>query len=121
MITIISFGYGHGDPPCADHYMDLRDFRDPHIDPEFRNLTAHDQRVVNKVAATPGVDEEIRKAAAIAIGLVAGGHAATIASGCVGGRHRGPAAAMLLASELEATGYPARIIHRDIDKPVIDR
>lgn len=121
MITIVTFGYGHGEPPPSDYELDLRPYRDPHIDPEFRNLTAHNQLVVDKVAETPGVAAEIRKAAAAASWLATDGRDVTVASGCIGGRHRGPAGGMLLATELEAAGHHVRLIHRDIDKPVINR
>lgn len=122
MITIISFGYGHPDGiPTADLVLDLRPFRDPHIDPAFRYLTAGDQAVVDKVATTPGVREAI-SGLAIKVGqLAASKQHITVATGCVGGRHRGPAAGILLGHALEAAGHHVRIMHRDIDKPVINR
>ena len=38
----------------------------------------------------------------------------SVAVGCTGGRHRSVAVCERLKSELEAGGWPARVIHRDI-------
>ena len=55
-VRVISFGYGHGAPPPAHITVDVRaHFRDPHVNPDLRNLTAADQRVVRAVMSTPGV------------------------------------------------------------------
>ena len=40
----------------------------------------------------------------------------TIAVGCTGGKHRSVAAAESAAQMLSARGWPARVVHRDIDK-----
>lgn len=40
-VEIVSFGYLHGEPPQAHITLDLRNhFRDPHINPALREMTA---------------------------------------------------------------------------------
>lgn len=122
MITVVTFGYGHpAGAPDADLTLDLRPFRDPHIDPAFRYLTAYDQQVIDKVASTPGVREAIADFAAMINRLAVIKYDVTAATGCVGGRHRGPAGGILVAAALRASGHQVHIVHRDIDKPVINR
>jgi hypothetical protein len=56
MAVIVSFGFGHGDPPRADMTVDLREhFRDPQVTPELRELAADNPRVSAAVLATPGI------------------------------------------------------------------
>lgn len=45
-VEIISFGYGHAAPPEAHLILDLRKhFRDPHVNPALRYMTAEDRAV----------------------------------------------------------------------------
>lgn len=122
-VKIISFGYGHGEPPAAAIIIDVRRFRDPHVTPEFRELTAADPRVAAAVMTTPGVQ-------GIADAIVALAHAyarapqagrPVIAVGCAGGRHRAPAIAAEVARRLERHGVPVAVVHRDLSCPVIER
>ena len=39
----------------------------------------------------------------------------TISIGCTGGHHRSVALVERMAKQIEATGYPVNITHRDID------
>lgn len=115
--TVITFGFGHPEgAPEADDVVDLREYRDPHIRPEFRYLTGRDQIVRDTVLATPGVRELIAKTVAKARAEKVDGKPYVIASGCVGGRHRGYVAGEEIARELGAV-----LVHRDVDKPVLSR
>jgi RNase adaptor protein for sRNA GlmZ degradation len=121
-VEITSFGYLHGRPPRADLTVDLREgYRDPHVDPALRELTAADPRVTAAVLATPGVPALIRALAAAVRDLLGDGGPVTAAIGCAGGRHRSAVVAVRLATALEADGVPATTVHRDIDKPVVRR
>lgn len=123
MITIISFGYLHGDAPQAHITADLRvHFRDPHVEPQLRELTAEDSEVVAAVARTPGIGS-LTGALADAAQSFGGGFARdlTIAVGCAGGRHRSPAVAGMVAAELRDRGCQVSVRHRDITKPVVNR
>ncbi|MFE6868329.1 ATPase [Kitasatospora sp. NPDC057692] len=125
-IRIVSFGTGHGEPPHLDlPAIDMRPYRDPHIDPAMREMTGRDQAVIDRVLATPGADERINTAvvdiAAYASGP--GRHQTTITAGtsCTGGRHRSVVACEQAAERLRRRGWTVTTEHRDIDKPVIQR
>jgi RNase adaptor protein for sRNA GlmZ degradation len=119
MIHVISFGYLHGGPPAAHLTVDVRaHFRDPHVSPELRYLTAHDAQVRAAVLSTPGITLLIDAVAVTAACFLAGPSAGpvTIAVGCAGGRHRAATIAMELGRLLGAS-----VEHRDLDKPVVER
>jgi RNase adaptor protein for sRNA GlmZ degradation len=56
-VEITTFGYLHGASPADAHLsLDLRShFRDPHVSPELRYLTAHDAEIRTAVLSTPGI------------------------------------------------------------------
>ncbi|MEV4872299.1 RapZ C-terminal domain-containing protein, partial [Streptomyces syringium] len=57
-VEIVSFGYLHDEPPTAHLTIDLRHhFRDPHVSPELRYMTAADEPVRAAVLNTPGIPE----------------------------------------------------------------
>jgi UPF0042 nucleotide-binding protein len=104
--------------------VDLRPYRDPHISPRMRHMSARDPEVVATVQATPGVRAELVAALASVVDLAERPDApgtVTVAVGCTGGRHRGPAGAAMLARMAAALGYTVALLHRDIDLPVIAR
>ncbi|MEV5951798.1 RNase adapter RapZ, partial [Streptomyces sp. NPDC051993] len=76
-VEIVSFGYLHDAPPVAHLTIDLRyHFRDPHVSPELRYMTAADAPVRDAVLKTPGitglVDATATAVAAFASGPSAG-------------------------------------------------
>lgn len=125
MIKVISFGYLHAGPPQADLVVDVRPFRDPHLNPALRELTAADQAVADAVMATPGIRGLIYVIAEQAAELAgSGSFPVTVAIGCAGGRHRAPAVAEAVAGLLRQNAYGANrviVTHRDTDKPVVRR
>ncbi|WP_435834493.1 RapZ C-terminal domain-containing protein [Streptomyces abikoensis] len=123
-VEIVSFGYLHAEPPTAHLTIDLRHhFRDPHVSPELRYMTANDAPVREAVLATPGIPELVEAAAASVTAFASGpsAGAVTVADGCAGGRHRAPAFALALADRLRADGHRVMVSHRDLDKPVVQR
>lgn len=117
-VVITSFGYLHGPPPAAHITLDLRDhFRDPHVSPELRYLTARDEPVRRAVLATPGIPHLVDAAVSAVTAYRAGPSAGpvTVAVGCAG-RHRAATVAEVLAARLGAS-----VTHRDLDKAVVDR
>lgn len=123
-VEITSFGFLHDAPPAADLTVDLRHhFRDPHVSPELRHMTADDEPVQAAVMATPGVlalVQAIARAVA-AFGEGPSGGAVTVASGCAGGRHRAPVFARSLATALAGPGHSVTVTHRDLHRPVVQR
>ncbi|MFI2757412.1 ATPase [Streptomyces echinatus] len=123
-VEIVSFGYLHDTPPAAHLTVDLRQhFRDPHVSPELRYMTANDEPVRAAVLATPGIADLV-EATAMAVEAFASGPSAgavTVADGCAGGRHRAPTFAGALAERLTAAGHQVSVRHRDLDKDVVQR
>ncbi|MER7988424.1 RNase adapter RapZ [Streptomyces noursei] len=123
-VEIVSFGYLHDAPPTAHLTLDLRThFRDPHVSPELRYMTALDASVYTAVLNTPGITDLV-EATADAVTAFASGPSAgpvTVAAGCAGGRHRAPAVALDLASWLRLAGHDVTVTHRDLHRPVVQR
>ena len=123
-VTITSFGYGHAPAPEADIVLDLRrHFRDPHVRPELRALTAADMPVRAAVASTPGIWDLVDATVGTVHAYLAGPTTAPVrvAVGCVGGRHRSAVVADLITNVLRGQDVAVELTHRDIDRPVIDR
>lgn len=123
-VEITSFGYLHAPAPDAHLTIDLRThFRDPHVSPELREMTARDEPVRLAVLGTPGIDVLLDATLAAVLGFLAGpgNGVVRVASGCAGGRHRGAAFGTELAHRLNAAGITTGLTHRDIDKPVQER
>lgn len=120
-LHLISFGFLHGAPPADAYVVDLRPYRDPHINPELREMTARDQVVVDTVLGTPGIPELILDTYLDTQHELSGGYDHTIAVGCSGGRHRAPVFAEQVAAALREHGWPVDLVHRDLDKPVVHR
>jgi UPF0042 nucleotide-binding protein len=123
-ITITSFGYGHPEsPPSAHITVDVRNlFRDPHVDPAMRQMTGLDQAVIDSVMRQPGALRFVTDLARTASGLSIVHDRVHMAVGCVGGRHRSVVIADRCGAWLEEHGYrKARVVHRDIRRPVLQR
>jgi UPF0042 nucleotide-binding protein len=123
-IHITTFGYLHGDPPPATLTLDLRThFRDPHVRPELRYLTAHDQQVREAVLMTPGISLLIGSVLSAIRAFLSGPTAGpvTVAVGCAGGRHRAATVGASLAELLTGVGHTVELTHRDLAKPVVER
>jgi UPF0042 nucleotide-binding protein len=124
-ILITSFGYLHGIPPVADITIDVRrHLRDPHVDPEFRQLTGLDPTVRRRVLATPGATGLIEGVALILVSLVPvvkQERSVRAAIGCAGGRHRSVVIANEITAAVIERGWLATVEHRDIEQPVVTR
>jgi RNase adaptor protein for sRNA GlmZ degradation len=125
-ITITSFGHLHGPAPEAEITLDLRHhFRDPHVSPELRHLTADDEAVREAVRTTPGIMPLVAAAAAMAQAYLSGPGAADtpvrIAAGCAGGRRRAASVALEIRDALAKLGVGATIVDRDSHRDVVER
>lgn len=123
-VRVVSFGYGHGDAPAAHLTLDLRHhFRDPHVRPEMRELTAVHRKVRRAVLGTPGI-RALLAATVRAVQAFDAGPSATgtvVSVGGHGGRHRSAVAADALARRLRRRGHHVTVEHRDLHLPVIRR
>lgn len=130
-VEIVSFGFLHGplldedgEPLPVDVLVDLRrHFRDPHVSPELRELTADDEPVRDAVLSTPGMTGLVVAASAAVTAFASGPSAGpvTVADGCAGGRHRAPTFARALAELLTAAGHQVSVRHRDLHRAIVNR
>jgi UPF0042 nucleotide-binding protein len=102
LIRITSFGHGHpaGVPADLDLMVDLHPYRDPHVSPRMRCLTARDPEVTATVQGTPGMRAALTAAVAAVVALAERPDAPPVLEvgiDCTGGRHRAPAGAEMLA------------------------
>src|SRR5271166_4081045 len=56
-LTFMSFGFKHGPPRGEDLAFDVRFLANPHYEPQLRELTGHDERVIEYIAADGRLDE----------------------------------------------------------------
>jgi RNase adapter protein RapZ len=121
-LTFTSFGFKHGPPRGEDLAFDVRFLPNPHYEPELRELTGHDERVVDYIARDGRLEEFYERLHALLDFLlpeyIAEGKAhLVIAIGCTGGRHRSVAIAEHLAARYaDREGMVVAVAHRDIDK-----
>jgi UPF0042 nucleotide-binding protein len=121
-LTFMSFGFKHGPPREEDLAFDVRFLPNPHYEPELRELTGHDERVVEYIARDGRLEEFYLRLHQLLDFLleqnVAEGKAhLVIAIGCTGGRHRSVAIAEHLAERYrDHDGLEVAVTHRDIDE-----
>lgn len=120
-VEIVSFGFLHAAPPAADVTVDVRPFRDPHVSPELRHMTACDEPVRRAVLETPGIPQLVWDTAREVDHRAFSAPLVTLAVGCSGGRHRAPTVAREVAARLIAAGHAVAVRHRDLGKPVVQR
>lgn len=119
--TVLSFGYKHGLPRDVDLVFDCRFLPNPHWVEELRPLTGLDEpvaRFVLEQAVTGAFLNRLERLLALVMPFYVeeGKSYLTIAFGCTGGHHRSVAIAEEMARRLDQLGYPARIVHRDIER-----
>lgn len=122
-VVITSFGYRHAAPPPAEVTLDVRRvLRDPHTDPQLRDLTGLDDVIRAKVARTPGalglVTSTTNQVASL-LEEVSASVRIDVSVGCAGGRHRSVVLAEVLAGLLRGAGFEVRVEHRDLHQPVL--
>ena len=121
-LTFMSFGFKHGPPREEDLAFDVRFLSNPHYEPELRELTGHDERVVQYIARDGRLEELYERLHELLDFLLAqyvaeGRTHLVIAIGCTGGRHRSVAIAEHLAERYRANEHlDVGVAHRDVDK-----
>jgi RNase adapter protein RapZ len=121
-LTFMSFGFKHGPPREEDLAFDVRFLPNPHYEPQLRELTGHDRRVVDYIAQDGRLAELYERLDQLLDYLLAqyvaeGRSHLVIAIGCTGGRHRSVAIAEHLAALYgEREDLDVAVAHRDIDE-----
>ncbi len=118
-IFVTSFSFRRGIPREADMVFDVRFLRNPHYEPELRNLTGLDAEVADFVAADPGYPSFFEHLTGLIEPLLPryqaeGKSYLTIAFGCTGGQHRSVTLTERLARWLESKDWPCTVGHRDL-------
>jgi UPF0042 nucleotide-binding protein len=121
-VTFMSFGFKHGPPREEDLAFDVRFLPNPHYEPELRELTGRDPRIVEYIARDGRLQEFYDRLHALLDFLlpqyVAEGKAhLVVAIGCTGGHHRSVAIVEHLAARYgDWEALAVAVDHRDIDK-----
>jgi UPF0042 nucleotide-binding protein len=126
VLTLVSFGFGHGISRTADLVFDVRFLANPHWVDELRPLTGNDQPVRDYVASDPAWADSMDRIQSLLTEWIprywaAGKNYLTVAFGCTGGRHRSVTAAVEMAERLRAAGFSPSIRHRDLALAPSDR
>ncbi len=109
-IRIISFSYRHANPPADAVVYDCRTLANPHYDNRLKKLDGRDPLVQQFIASR---DHPPRLAFILYRARQSAKDGATVAFGCVGGRHRSVAVAEMLAKILrDVDGNSVQIEHR---------
>ena len=121
-LTFMSFGFKHGPPRDEDLALDVRFLDNPHYEPELRELTGLDQRVIDYIARDGRLAafyERLHELLDFLLPqyLAEGKSHLVIAIGCTGGRHRSVAIAEQLAERYRNDeDLDVAVAHRDMDK-----
>ncbi|HET9229509.1 MAG TPA: RNase adapter RapZ, partial [Thermoanaerobaculia bacterium] len=121
VVSLVSFGFKHGIPYGTDLLFDVRFLSNPHFVPGLREQTGQDEAVQEYLKRQPDYDEVVQRFSDLILYLLPryrreNRSYVSVAVGCTGGRHRSVAVCERLKEELEAGGWPARVIHRDIGR-----
>ncbi|NYH77194.1 MULTISPECIES: RapZ C-terminal domain-containing protein [Actinopolyspora] len=119
VLYVVSFGYGHGDPPVANLVMDVRWMPNPFRTAELKDLSGRDQSVQEWVFTRLEVEGWFRSALDVVDPLIRAARerdsrAVTMAFGCQGGHDRSVAVAERYSDALRHAGYRVMTEHRDI-------
>ncbi|PRX37717.1 UPF0042 nucleotide-binding protein [Meinhardsimonia xiamenensis] len=120
-VSLHSFSYKRGIPRGMDLVFDVRFLRNPHWEPELRELTGLSPRVREHVSADPRHAEFFERVAELVDFLLPayreeGKSHLSIGFGCTGGRHRSVTLAEQLANRLEKAGWQVSIRHRELER-----
>ncbi|MEA2562854.1 MAG: RNase adapter protein RapZ [Acidobacteriota bacterium] len=121
VVSLVSFGFKHGIPYGTDLLFDVRFLSNPHFVPGLREQTGQDEAVQEYLLRQPDYEEVVKRFSDLILYLLPryrreNRSYVSVAIGCTGGRHRSVAVCERLRSELEAGGWPSRVIHRDIGR-----
>ncbi|MCC9621492.1 RNase adapter RapZ [Thalassospira sp. MA62] len=117
-VFVKSFSFKQGVPAEADLVFDVRFLRNPHYDPELRQLTGMNPLVGKYIEQDPDFEGFISRLKDLLKPILPryaqeGKSYLTIAVGCTGGKHRSVYTARLLNDWIAKLGYDTHLSHRD--------
>jgi UPF0042 nucleotide-binding protein len=122
-VTFQSFGFKYGSSRDADLLFDVRFLPNPHYEPDLRQYTGADARIVSYINREGALDvfyEHLHPMLDYLLPqyLAEGKAHLVVAIGCTGGRHRSVAVALHLAERYAGQpGYVVDVLHRDVGEP----
>jgi len=122
LVSLVSFGFKHGIPHGSDLVFDVRFLPNPYFLPGLRDKSGHEPEVLDFLDRQPEFRQLLDRLESLLLFLLPryrreNRSYLTVAIGCTGGRHRSVAAAEILAQRLADHGWPARLHHRDLERP----
>ena len=120
-VLLNSFSYKRGVPHGVDMAFDCRFLRNPHWNPELRELIGKDKRVEEYVTADERFRPFFDKIMDLTDLLLPAFHDEgksylTIGLGCTGGKHRSVAVAEMMGKALANKGWQVSIRHRELER-----
>ena len=120
-VLLNSFSYKRGVPHGVDMVFDCRFLRNPHWEPELRQLTGADARVEAYVTKDERFSAFFDKINDLTDLLLPAFHDEgksylTIGLGCTGGKHRSVAVAEMMGKTLANKGWQVSIRHRELER-----
>ncbi len=118
-IQLVSFGHKHGSPRDLDLLFDVRHLPNPYFDPNLKEFSGEEPKIVEFLDGFPEVSETISRFGGLLEYLLPfyqkeGKAYLNIGIGCTGGRHRSVMVANRLKEMLEKDGYNVSVVHRDV-------
>lgn len=118
-ITILSFGFKHGQPTECDLVFDVRFLPNPYFVEGMRHRTGLEEDVLDYVmsfAESTRFVELFMQLAEFTLPLYEreGKSYLTVGIGCTGGKHRSVAISQIISSRLRGRGWPVEVRHRDV-------
>jgi RNase adapter protein RapZ len=123
-VTFESFGFKYGPVRDPDLMFDVRFLPNPHYEPELRQLTGQNVRIVRFINRDGALDAFYEHLLPLLDYLLEqylneGKAHLVVALGCTGGRHRSVAIAEHLTQRYgEKREYVVEMVHRDVERPV---
>ena len=120
LVTCLAFGYKNGAPADATLLIDARFLDNPYWVPELKELSGHDQAVVDFVLGQPAANrllDDVERMVRDLAPLYAekGRMNLVVAFGCTGGQHRSVVLAAALARRLgDGDGMDVAVTTRDL-------
>lgn len=121
-LSLVSFGFKHGAPPGTDLQFDVRFLPNPYFVPDLRERSGQEEPVRQWLDRVDEYGQLVRRLGELLRFLLPlyqreNRSYLSVGIGCTGGRHRSVAVTEALAAELGGAGWPARVLHRDLDRP----
>lgn len=118
-VTIMSFGYKYGIPKDADLVFDMRCLPNPFFEPELREFTGLQQKIVDYIFKDEPAQIFRKKLLEFLLAILPaydneGRYRLCIAIGCTGGYHRSVAMVEYLAKNLMQNGYKIIKEHKQL-------